>query len=102
MEALEEACVSSPDIKERVLAGFFFVDVSARMLGADLLRFCLGHEIDFNEVAGVSFVDVEAHVTKMDRARLETSRMGVASASQLGQVFKLNLVLPLLYRFARK
>ena len=51
------------------------------MRGADLLRVALEPSIDVNEQSQMGYVDVDAHVTKMNRVRLQTSRMSVSSTA---------------------
>jgi len=80
VKALEEACVHASTPEEQVLAGTLRLGVGARMRGADLLRVVLEPQLDLNP-KGTGFIDVEAHVTKMNRVRIDTMRMAVDSTA---------------------
>ena len=64
---------------ERVLAGTIRFSLGARMRGADMLRVCVELTLDLHHSTGLGYVDVAAHVTKMNRVKLQTCRIGVES-----------------------
>lgn len=57
---------------ERVLAGTIRFCRGARMRGADMLRVCVEPTLDLHHSTGLGYVHVAAHVTKMDRVKLQT------------------------------
>ena len=77
----EEATVHAVGAVERVLAGTIRFCLGARMRGADMLRVCVELTLDFHHSTGLGYVDVAAHVTKMNIVKLQTCRMGVESTA---------------------